>query len=163
MQSVTPHSFTAILLLWVFYRLFSWDNVVKASIKLTSLEVLLLLSSRNCCRVTTSLPGEPVLMCLPRASSVSGVLCCSTGLDLVWPLKYWMGLLLLLDHASCSCSRLNSPLLWLWGLLWLWIAPALRQMAFSDSIGIYGSCWTVQTMLTSETVSDSIIKAHLKY
>ncbi|RLW07240.1 hypothetical protein DV515_00004253 [Chloebia gouldiae] len=83
--------------------------------------------TRNCCRVTTSLPGEPVLVCLPRPSGVSGILCWSTGLDLVCPFRYWMGLLLLLDQASCSWSRLNSPLLWLWGLLWLFTAPALGE------------------------------------
>lgn len=106
-----------------------WSPVGWNTLRLTSLEFLLLLSSRNCCRVTTSLPGEPVLVCLPQ---LSGVLCWSTGLDLVWPFRYWMGLLLLLDQASCSWSRLNSPLLWLWGLLWLFTAPASggRQSVF---------------------------------
>lgn len=99
---------------------------LRSPIKLTCIEVSLLLSSKNCCRVTTSLPGEPVLTLWCARLSVSGILCWSTGLDLVCLFKYWIGLLPLLDQASRSWSKLNSPLLWLCGLLWVLTAPAFR-------------------------------------
>lgn len=142
----------------------------------TSVEVTLLLSSRNCCSVTTSLPGESVLILrILFLSTVSDILWWSRGLDLVWLFRYWMGLLLLLDHASWSWSRLNSPLLWLWGLLWLLTAPALRINSIDNFIvldklhAIYLKLctllhwWTLQyTKETTEDAQAPIGKAYEK-
>lgn len=122
-----------------------YNTELKYFFKLTSLEVLLLLSSRNCCRVTTSLPGEPVLLRFPRAWGVSGVL------DLAWPRRNGLGLPLLLDQASCSCSRLNSPLLWLCGRLGLLAAPAAGFRKKQT-----GKLLNSTTLLKSGTLSDSL-------
>lgn len=75
-------------------------------------------SSRNCCRESTSVAGDPVFLiwvCAELPAAVDGSRDLRSCRGLWWDEREdvgcWTGLLPLLDHTSWSKLRLNSPLL----------------------------------------------------